>query len=251
MSTKLSIIILTYNEADVLARTMQAAAQVADELVIVDSHSSDDTLNVAEKNGATKIEVRIFVNWADQRNWAMEQSKYPWVLFIDADEVLNEQLIQAILHWKKNLHTDEEDYWGLRRSHFFMGRAMRFSGLQSDVVVRLFHHTRRYNDCEVHEKINVPKPKPLPGVLEHYTYKNWEEWASKQRAYAKRSAKDHQDKTGRIGLYHTAAKPAFRFFKHFVLRLGFLDGRAGFWYSISMAQGVFWRYVELKKLRLS
>ncbi|MDA8582540.1 glycosyltransferase, partial [Schleiferiaceae bacterium] len=98
MSTKLSIIILTYNEADVLARTMQAAAQVADELVIVDSHSSDDTLNVAEKNGATKIEVRNFVNWADQRNWAMEQSKYPWVLFIDADEVLNKQLIQAILH---------------------------------------------------------------------------------------------------------------------------------------------------------
>ena len=132
-----------------------------------------------------------------------------------------------------------------------MGRAMRFSGLQSDVVVRLFHHTRRYNDCAVHEKIDVPKPKPLPGILEHYSYKDWEKWADKQRGYAKRSAKDYQDKTGSIGLYHTAAKPAFRFFKHFVLRLGFLDGRAGFWYSISMAQGVFWRYVELKKLRLS
>ncbi|MCO4775620.1 MAG: glycosyltransferase family 2 protein, partial [Flavobacteriales bacterium] len=194
MSTKLSIIILTYNEADVLARTMQAAAQVADELVIVDSHSTDNTLNVAKKNGATKIEVRDFENWADQRNWAMEQSTYPWVLFIDADEVMDERLIQALLQWKSDLHTDKAAFWGLRRSHFFMGRAMRFSGLQSDVVVRLFHHTRRYNDCAVHEKIDVPKPKPLPGILEHYTYKDWEKWADKQRGYAKRSAKDYQDK---------------------------------------------------------
>ena len=122
MSTKLSIIILTYNEADVLARTMQAAAQVADELVIVDSHSTDNTLNVAEKNGATKIEVRNFVNWADQRNWAMEQSKYPWVLFIDADEVLNEQLIQALFSsGKENLHTDEADVLGTAPLAFFHG----------------------------------------------------------------------------------------------------------------------------------
>ena len=121
MSTKLSIIILTYNEADVLARTMQAAAQVADELVIVDSHSSDNTLNVAEKNGATKIEVRNFVNWADQRNWAMEQSKYPWVLFIDADEVLNEQLIQAIFALEKESPHGRRGLLGTAPLSFFYG----------------------------------------------------------------------------------------------------------------------------------
>jgi len=251
MSTPLSIIILTYNEADVLAPTMQAAASIADELMVVDSFSQDNTVCIAKEHGATRIEKRTFKNWADQRNWAMEQSQHPWVLFIDADEVLDKQLISSLHQWKSVIHTDKEKYWGLRRIHFFMNHAMRFSGLQSDVVVRLFHHTRRYSDCEVHEKINVPKPHPLQGILQHYTYKNWEEWNRKQRIYASRSALDHQAKTGTVGLFHFAIKPAFRFFKHFVLRLGFLDGHAGFWYSISMAQGVYWRYVELKKLRLS
>ena len=251
MSTPLSIIILTYNEADVLAPTMQAAASIADELMVVDSFSQDNTVCIAKEHGATRIEKSTFKNWADQRNWAMEQYQHPWVLFIDADEVLDKQLISSLHQWKRETHTDKEKYWGFRRIHFFMNHAMRFSGLQSDVVVRLFHHTRRYSDCEVHEKINVPKPHPLQGILQHYTYKNWEEWNRKQRIYASRSALDHQAKTGTVGLFHFAIKPAFRFFKHFVLRLGFLDGHAGFWYSISMAQGVYWRYVELKKLRLS
>ncbi len=251
MTTPLSIIILTYNEADVLAPTMQAAAIVGDEVLVVDSYSQDDTVSIAKKYGATRIETRTFKNWADQRNWAMEHSQHQWVLFIDADEVLDEQLIAALQQWKSETHAEKENYWGLRRIHFFMDHAMRFSGLQSDVVVRLFHRTRRYSDCEVHEKINVPKPQPLPGKLQHYTYKNWEAWNKKQRTYAHRSAKDHEARTGTIGVFHTAVKPAFRFFKHYVLRLGFLDGRAGFWYSISMAQGVYWRYCELKKLRHS
>ena len=251
MVSPLSIVILTFNEADVLANTLRAASYVADELLIVDSFSQDNTLAIAQANGATRIETRAFKNWADQRNWAMEQIQYPWVLFIDADEVLDSRLIESLLQWKNETHAKEEEYWGLRRTHFFMGRAMQYSGLQSDVVVRLFHHKRRYSDCEVHEKIDVPKPLPLPGKLNHYTFKNWEDWNNKQRAYAQRSAKDYQTKTGAIGPFHTMIKPAFRFFKHFILRLGFLDGRAGFWYSISMAKGVFWRYVELKKLRLS
>ena len=148
MSTPLSIIILTYNEADVLAPTMQAAASIADELMVVDSFSQDNTVCIAKEHGATRIEKRTFKNWADQRNWAMEQSQHPWVLFIDADEVLDKQLISSLHQWKRETHTDKEKYWGLRRIHFFMNHAMRFSGLQSDVVVRLFHHTRRYSDCD-------------------------------------------------------------------------------------------------------
>ena len=129
MVSQLSIVILTYNEADVLANTLQAAASVADELMIVDSFSQDNTLAVAKANGATRIETRAFKNWADQRNWAMEQIQYPWVLFIDADEVLDSSLIESLRQWKDETHLKEEEYWGLRRTHFFMGRAMQYSGL--------------------------------------------------------------------------------------------------------------------------
>ena len=204
MSTSHSIIIRTYNEADGLAPTVQAVTSLADELMVVDSFSEDNTVSIAKEHGATRIETRTFKNWADQRNWAMEQSQHSWVLFIDADEVLDKQLIWSLHQWKSETHTDKENYWGLRRTHFFMNHAMRFSGLQSDVVVRLFHRTRRYSDCEVHEKINVPKPHPLQGIMQHYTYKNWEEWNKKQRTYASRSAVDHQAKTGTIGLFHFA-----------------------------------------------
>ena len=107
MSTPLSIIILTYNEADVLAHTMQAAATVANELMVVDSFSEDNTVSIAKEHGATRIEKRAFKNWADQRNWAMEQSLNPWVLFIDADEVLDKQLISSLHQWKSEKHIDE------------------------------------------------------------------------------------------------------------------------------------------------
>ena len=121
-----SIVILTFNEADVLANTLRAASSVADELLIVDSFSQDNTLAIARANGATRIETRAFKNWADQRNWAMEQIQYPWVLFIDADEVLDSRLIESLLQWKNETHAKEEEYWGLRRTHFFMGRAMQY-----------------------------------------------------------------------------------------------------------------------------
>ncbi len=126
MSTPLSIIILTYNEADVLAPTVQAAATVANELLVVDSFSEDHTVSIAKEHGATRIETRAFKNWADQRNWAMEQSLHPWVLFIDADEVLDKQLISSLHQWKSETHTDIDNYWGLRRIAFFYGSCHAF-----------------------------------------------------------------------------------------------------------------------------
>lgn len=250
MPTKISVIILTFNEVDILPRSLPSALTVADELIVVDSGSTDGTQSLAQQLGAHKVLEHPMGLWSDQRNWAMDQASNHWVLFIDADEVLDASLQETILKWKHIEH-HETSYFGLKRIHYFMGRQMRFSGLQSDVVVRLFHRSQRYTPRQVHERLDVKKPKPLTGTLAHYTYKSQAHWDAKQRLYAKRSATDYANNTGDINLFHTLIKPTFRFIKHFLLRGGILDGKAGFAYSRSMAQGVLWRYQELKKLRNS
>ena len=250
MPTSLSVIILTYNEAERLPQCVEAVRSVGDEILIVDSGSMDGTARLAKELGTNVLE-RPMKNWADQRNWAMDQAKYSWVLFIDADEVLDQALQNSILAWKEQSHEDTKGYWGLKRVHYFQGKRMRFSGLQSDVVVRLFHRSQRYANREVHEKLDLHKPQPLPGILHHHTYLNQERWENKQRSYATKSAIDKNQSTGALTPFHFVAKPAFRFIKHYLLRGGILDGAAGWNYSISMAQGVYWRYVAMKKLRNS
>lgn len=250
MPTPLSVIILTYNEAERLPLCVEAVRPVGDEILIVDSGSTDGTVRLANELG-TKVLERPMKNWAEQRNWAMDQAKCLWVLFIDADEVLDEALQNSILGWKEQSHENTKGYWGLKRAHYFQGKRMRFSGLQSDVVVRLFHRSQRFADRAVHEKLDLQKPKPLPGILHHHTYLNHERWENKQRSYAAKSALDKDRSTGALTPFHFIIKPAFRFVKHYLLRGGILDGRAGWNYSISMAQGVYWRYVEMKKLRNS
>ena len=250
MPTPLSVIILTYNEAERLPLCVEAVRPVGDEILIVDSGSSDGTVVLA-KELVTKVLERPMKNWAEQRNWAMDQAAHSWVLFIDADEVLDPMLQKTILAWKEQSHEDKNGYWGLKRVHYFQGKRMRFSGLQSDVVVRLFHRSQRYADREVHEKLDLQKPQPLHGILHHHTYLNHERWENKQRSYAAKSALDKNQSTGALTPFHFVVKPAFRFVKHYLLRGGILDGAAGWNYSISMAQGVYWRYATMKKLRNS
>jgi len=248
MPTPLSVIILTYNEVERLPQCVVAVRPVGDEILIVDSGSTDGTVALAKELGTNVLEHPM-KNWAVQRNWAMDQVTHSWVLFIDADEVLDEMLQKTIIDWKKQSHEDSNGYWGLKRVHYFQGKRMRFSGLQSDVVVRLFHCSQRYADREVHEKLDLQKPQPLQGIVHHHTYLNKDRWEKKQRSYAAKSALDKNLSTGALTPYHFTIKPAFRFFKHYLLRGGILDGAAGWNYSISMALGVYWRYAEMKKLR--
>ncbi len=248
MPTSITTIILTYNEAERLPQCLEAALTVGDEVLVVDSGSNDGTQVIAKEFGATVLE-RPMKNWAEQRNWAMDKAIHPWVLFIDADEVIDETLKASLLNWKHHSHEDIAAFWGLKRVHYFKGKRMRFSGLQSDVVIRLFHRSQRYAQREVHEKIDVLKPKPLSGILHHHTYLNAQHWEDKQRSYAAKSALDKNHSTGNLSFFHWVLKPSFRFIKHYLLRGGVLDGRAGWSYSISMAKGVYWRYVEMQKLR--
>lgn len=245
MAVKLSVVYLSYNEEDIVASSLDSVANLADEIIFVDSGSTDSTPEIAKRFGARWYD-RPLVNWGEQRNWALQQCSYPWILVLDCDEVLCPELQTALSRFKNSDPALKPH--SFRRIHEFMGRTMRFSGLGNDWVVRLLPRGTEFEQLFVHEKVNEPSIK-LDGALQHFTYKSEAHWAAKMRSYAVRQAKDYDKRTGTVTAYHKLLKPSFRFFKHFILKGGIFDGRQGWHYSCWMYKAVKWRYNELEKLR--
>lgn len=247
----LSVIITTHNEAENIGRALKSIQGWVDDILVVDSFSTDDTLHIATSFGV-RIAQRKYTGPADQKNWAIPQAKHEWILLLDADEVVTLELkneIQQLLNHPEPIPKDV--YW-IRRNNFFLGEAVRFSGWQGDKVVRFFHREKaRYNTVQVHEEIIIAGLKVgiLDGRLEHYTFRSLDHYLDKTRRYAQWSAKDHSVNTPKVGLFHLWAKPMFRFFKHFIIQQGFRDGKVGFIVSAVMAWGVFLRYVYMKEGR--
>jgi len=246
----LTVLIPTFNEADNL-RELLPLVSWADEVLVVDSFSTDDTLEVAQKAGARIIQ-REYGNSASQKNWAIPQAKNEWIFLLDADERPSKDLTAEI----KAIMSQAEDpqgpiaYWMGRDNHF-MGQAVRFSGWQNDAVIRFFKRDCcSYEEKEVHaEIITKGKVAWLKGRLLHYTFKNMRHFMAKMERYAHWSAGDYASKTPKVGFFHLYLKPAFRFFKHYIIQQGFRDGKVGFIVCKLLAWGVFMRYVILLEKR--
>lgn len=247
MCTALSILYLSFNEEDVFGQSLESIASIADEIIVVDSGSTDSTIQLAEKAGASVYE-RPLGNWGEQRNWGLDKCKHPWVLVVDCDEVFTPELIASLQEWKKSEHTQAQPY-SFKRVHFFKGKKMRFSGLQNDYVVRLLPKGMKFEELNVHEKVRSGSIR-LKGELLHYTYKNALHWEQKFRTYAKRQALDYEKRVGRIGPYYLNVKPSWRFFKHYIIKGGIFDGSRGLEYALWMYRAVKWRYLEVNKLRI-
>lgn len=244
----LSIIIPTYNEAENLQQLLPQL-KWATEILIVDSFSTDSTTAVAKQHGAI-VYQRKYIGPADQKNWAIQQATHPWILILDADERLTVALQKEIELFVQKPSTVYDGYW-IRRQNHFMGQQIKYSGWQGDKVIRLIQKSKcKYNNKQVHEEIeDTGKIGQLQHPMEHYTYKSLEHFLAKMTRYAAWSAQDYLHKTPKVTLYHLWLKPVFRFFNHYFLKRGFLDGRVGFVISVIMAWGVFLRYVKIKEMQ--
>lgn len=246
---KLSVIITTLNEEPNIRRALESV-DWADDILLVDSFSSDRTVDIA-REFTDRVLQRSYQGPADQKNWAIPQARHEWVLLLDADERVTSGLKMEIQQWLKRDEIPYDAFW-IRRRSFFMGQAVRFSGWQGDRVVRLFRRDRcRYDDKQVHEEIVTEGLRigRLQHRMEHYTYRDLNHFLAKMQRYSEWSASDHRRRTPRVGAFHLAGKPLFRFFKHFIVQGGFLDGRVGFLISVIMAWGVFLRYVKLLEMQ--
>ncbi|MEM9258123.1 MAG: glycosyltransferase family 2 protein [Bacteroidota bacterium] len=240
----LSIIYTTFNERDIIERSLATVADWSDDLVVVDSFSTDGTAELLAARGDVNLQQRKYVGPSDQKNWAIERAKHEWILLLDADELITSELREEIDTLLAAPEIPHDAYWIGRNNHF-MGKRIYHSGWAGDKVIRFFHRDRcRYNSKQVHEEIVTEGISVgwLKGRMLHYTFKNLDHFLDKTRRYAKWSAQDYGPKTPSVTLFHLLVKPIYRFFKHYVLQGGFRDGREGLIISMVLAYGVFLRY---------
>lgn len=246
---KLSVIITTHNESHNIRGVLESVAWAA-EIMIVDSFSTDDTVQIA-KEYTDFVVQREYTGPADQKNWAIPQVRHQWILLLDADERVTPALKAEIKTWLLQDEIPYDAFW-IGRQNYFMGKKVRYSGWQGDAVVRFFRRdVCRYNDKQVHEEIITEgiRVSRLKAKMVHYTFKTTRHFLDKMHRYADWSAQDHLHKTPKVTYYHLFLKPLFRFFKHFFFQKGFLDGKVGFIISVIMAWGVFLRYVKIKEVQ--
>ncbi|KRP10163.1 MAG: glycosyl transferase family 2 [Sphingobacteriales bacterium BACL12 MAG-120813-bin55] len=245
---KISAIITSYNEAPNIERALQSLSW-CDELIVVDSFSDDGTFEIAQKY-TDKVWQRKYIHPADQKNWAIPQAAHPWIILLDADEWVPADLQAEIRSWLATPEIPYVAFWIYRNNHF-MGKRIRYSGWQRDKVIRFFQRDLcRYPDQMVHEEIIASGPVgKLKNRLEHNTFRSLEHFRAKMDRYAAWSAVDKEPRTGRITAYHMLVKPAFRFFKHFILDLGWLDGYRGYLIAQLNARAIRMRYIKMKAAR--
>ena len=248
--TKISAIIPTYNEAHNIAAAI-ASVSFADEILVVDSFSSDETVAIAQQKGARIIQ-RAYQNSASQKNWAIPQAQYEWIVLLDADERIEPPLRDEILAIVQNTAKKEVAYW-IKRRNFFMGKEVRYSGWQGDKVIRLFKRDKcRYEEKSVHAEVLADGPVGvLKQKLIHNTYKDVFHYLEKWDRYTTWSAIDRDNRGEQPSWFHFLIKPAFRFFKDFFLQRGFLDGLVGFLICMLSGMSVFMRSLKVKQIQMS
>ena len=244
---KISAIIPTYNEEIHIEDAIKSVS-FADEIIVIDSYSTDRTVELANKYDIRLIK-HVFDDFSTQKNYAIEQAKNDWIYVLDADERVTENLRVEILEAVKN----PKDFVGFYayRTFYFIGRKIKYSGRQRDKVARLFNRKFcRYNGNLVHEVISADgKLGFFKTKLEHYSYRGFDHYISKLNQYAWLQAEQLNRKGKKVNLYHVFVKPPVRFVIHYFIRLGFLDGFPGFVIAAAQAYGVLTRYIKLWLLR--
>ncbi|PJB12196.1 MAG: glycosyl transferase [Flavobacteriales bacterium CG_4_9_14_3_um_filter_40_17] len=246
---KISALIITYNEILHIREVLQNLS-FADEVIVVDSFSTDGTVEVIKEFKEVKLVQRKFKNFTDQRNFACTLASYSWVLFIDADERMSQKLIGEVLEVVSDPNAVSAYF--MKRIIFFNGKQLRFGGRQKDKIHRLFQKDKAFYRLGllVHEKLEVTGlTKVLNNPLVHFPYQNFAHYESKRKHYAKLKAQELFDKKVNPFSFHFYVKPIFKFFQHYLLKLGFLDGHSGLVLSWLNAKYVYKRYVYLKEIK--
>lgn len=251
MSNRLSVVMIARNSADVLPDCLASVAW-ADEVILLDSGSTDNTVEIALQAG---VKVFIDEDWKGfgvQRQRAQSYASGDYILAIDTDERITPELAASI---KAVLAQPQPDtIYSMARRNLFLGRFMRHSGWYPDRVTRLYARERyRYNDSQVHESLEAPGAKviPLEGDLLHLTCRDFASFQRKQLNYATAWANERHQRGKKVSLAGIFSHTLGAFCKTLLLRAGFLDGQQGWLLAVVNAQYTFNKYTELWALNHS
>ena len=245
----LSALVITFNEEKHIDEIMKDL-DFTDEIIIVDSFSTDNTVALVNSHKKAKLIQNKFVDYTTQRNFAIDHARNPWILFIDADERLTDPLREEVIETIQK--KDASSAYLFYRTFIFEDQKLHFSGWQTDKIFRLFHKEKARYTTErlVHEKLTVNGTiGKLKNKLIHYSYTDYESYKGKMVSYGKFKAKEEFLKGVKPNFYHFYLHPAYKFTYQYLIRLGFLDGKKGIIICYLNALSVKVRYQELKKMR--
>lgn len=241
----LGVLMIVKNAEQHLQKTLSSVHQWVDEIVILDSGSTDSTLDIA-KRYTDKIYHQEWLGFGPQRQKAQSYMTADWILPLDSDEEVSEELRLSILNAIAN--DDGRSVYQINRLTEAFGKFIRYSGWSPDWVTRLYRReTTQYNDVLVHESVIIPDGfhlKSLQGDLYHYTIDNLPNYVEKTQRYMKAWA-DQREGRKKSSLTGAIMHGFFRFFKMYIIKCGFLDGRHGLLIAILSANTTFTRYADL------
>lgn len=249
---KISCTIITYNEEAKIRRCLDSIIAIADEIVVVDSFSIDNTINIIKEYQQVTLIQNKFEGHIQQKNFAIEKTRYDYILSLDADELLSSELAQEISTIKES--NPNHDAYEMPRLNNYCGQWIYHSGWYPDKKIRLWNKLKgRWGGVNPHDKVILDKgtvPKQLEGNILHYTMDSIAGHIAQERKFAKISAHALiQQNSSKNGFLLAFLNPPFTFMKKYFLQLGILDGWYGFTISVISAYGKFLKYFYLFKLK--
>ena len=240
---RLSVVLITRNEIRNIGACLRSVA-FADEVVVVDSGSTDGTVEAARAAGAHVIPTSDWPGFGPQKNRALEAATGDWVFSIDADEQVSPELAASL---QAAIHSGKHDAWEVNRRSSYCGQYMAHSGWYPDRVLRLFRRgTARFSDDLVHERVvTAAAVGRLQGDLLHDSMPHFESVLDKLDRYSTAGALALMRKGVRGSLAKALGHGWWAFVRTYVVKLGFLDGRLGLALAISNAEGTYYRYMKL------
>ncbi|MCK4762985.1 MAG: glycosyltransferase family 2 protein [Candidatus Aminicenantes bacterium] len=248
---KISAVIIALNEEDRIRDTLDSCLEVADEIVVVDSYSTDKTVEIAREFGA-RIFQKKFIDYGSQKNFAIEKAENEWILNLDADERVSPRLKEEILKLKAQEEI-EADGFLINRKTFYMGRWIKHSGWYPDRKLRLFKKEKSRWRGRIHEGLILTgRTGRIGGDILHYTYRDMSDHVLRMNKYSYMQAEDIVKNKKKFLYLRALLLPAITFLRFYVWKAGFLDGFPGFVIALvsSWTTGMkYMKAIEIKKVK--
>jgi glycosyltransferase involved in cell wall biosynthesis len=244
----LSVVIICKNEADVIGKTLQSLEGLCDDIIVYDNGSTDNTIEQIKKFNV-HFHQGTWEGFGKTKNKAIALAKYDWILSLDADEAIDGELKRSLLELQL---TDEKDIYEIKFKNFLGNKYLKYGEWGGDKHIRLFNRKKtQWDDASVHEELLISGDKSikrLNGYILHQTMKDINDYAAKMVRYAMLNAEKYQQQGRRSSFFKIRIAPGLTFVNYFILKLGFLDGYAGYLCARMTAYYTFLKYARLREL---
>jgi glycosyltransferase involved in cell wall biosynthesis len=245
---QLSVVIICKNEADIIGETLKSLEGICDDIIVYDNGSTDHTIEQVKKFNV-QLHTGTWEGFGKTKNMAIALAKNDWILSLDADEAIDQELKQSLLALQL---ADEKDVYELKYKNFLGKKYLKYGEWGNDKHIRLFNRKSvSWDDASVHEELLIPSGmsiKKLKGYVLHQTMADLNDYASKMFRYAMLNAEKYHRQGKKSSFFKIRVAPCLTFFNYFILKLGFLDGYAGYVCARMTSWYTFLKYARLKEL---